>query len=335
MSTETSGKRRRAWLVTAGVCVLAVAAGLTVATNTNALGPGELCGGWLSSEDAGNSLDGFGRMTDSTDTFDDCTVEQSGWLPGTTDAKVRLSARAVTAEHPFGRSEWEASGTRSILSGGLPGAFDTHGNGWVSLPPGCGPLGTSGAEDDHTVLRVVVEQGDADPAGLARLAQAAARKLAADHGCAPEGGNTGRGLVEASAPAKSDPAKVCGLAGFALAPGAPADEPLTEQTSGSRDDAWFCDLSLAQPATGLPRDDRREPFARLAVVRNPELLTAAKERRFDHAVCGGKETYFATDIASYVYSPDTPGEEAAATLVNASDLTARFTAAARVALDCG
>lgn len=126
---------------------------------------------------------------------------------------------------------------------------------------------------------------------------------------------------------------MCGLDGFALGAEAPADSPLREQTSGSRDDAWFCDLSLHQPATGLPRDDDREPFARLAVIRNPALLPAAKERHFDHAVCGGKETYFATDIG-YVHSPDTPEEKAAATLVKASDVQNRFTAAARKALAC-
>ncbi|MDX3058463.1 hypothetical protein PV394_25555 [Streptomyces sp. NE06-03E] len=330
-------KRRRAWLVTAGACALAVVAGVTVATNTNVLGPRDLCGGWFSGEDAGNSLDGFGRVTGSTDSLGGCTVEQSGWLPGTTDAKIRLSATSVTPAHPFGRSEWKASGAQNILPGELPGAFDTDGNGWVALPSDCGPIGAAWAKGDHTVLSVVTERGDADPAELARLTRATARKLAADHDCAPAdsaAGNASADLIQASAPAKSDPATVCGLDGFSLGAKAPAASPLREQTSGSRDDAWFCDLSLHQPATGLPRDDDREPFARLAVIRNPELLLSAKERHFDHAVCGGKETYFATDIADYVYSPDTPEEKAAATLVKASDVQNRFTAAARTALAC-
>ncbi|MFJ8882718.1 hypothetical protein ACIRJR_04825 [Streptomyces sp. NPDC102402] len=338
MNTETPRKRRWSWRATAVVGALAVvAAGATVATNTNAFGPGDLCDGLLSSGAASDALHGSGRVTASSDSEGSCTVEQSGWLPGTEDAKIRLSATAVTPDHPFGRSEWKASGARNILQGELPGAFDQYGNGWVSLPSDCGPLGTAWAEGDHTVLSVFVDQGNADPEELARLTRSAARKLAADHDCAPTASsprNAGTDLIEASAPAESDPAEVCGLDGFTLGSEAPAGSPLREQTSGSRDDAWYCDLSLAQPETGLPRDDDREPFVRLAIIRNPELLAAAKKQRFDHAVCGGKATYFATDSATYVFAPDTPQEKAAATLFKASDVTDRFAEAARAALDC-
>lgn len=338
MNTETPRRRRWTWRATAVVGVLAVAAaGTTVATNTNVLGPRDLCDGLLSSSTAADALQGSGRVTASSDSEGSCTVELSGWLPGTEDAKIRLAATAVAPDHPFGTSVWKVSGAQNILSNGLPGAFDRYGNGWVSLPSDCGPLGTAWAKGDHTVLSVVVEQGSADPAGLALLTRSAARTFAADHDCAPpvpESENAGTDLLEASAVTGSDPAAVCGLAGFTLAAKAPAGSPLQEQTSGSRDNAWFCDLSLAQPDTGLPRDDDREPFVHLAIIRNPELLAAAKEQRFDHAVCDGKETYFATDSATYVFSPDTPQERATATLFKASDVTDRFAEAARAALDC-
>ncbi|MEU8707571.1 hypothetical protein [Streptomyces sp. NPDC048565] len=337
MSTETPRKDRRVWLVAASICALVVVAGVTTATNTNALGPNDLCDGWLSSGDVGKTFDGFGRVTGKTDHADSCFVEQSGWLPGAKDAQVALEPLSVNAVDPFARGGWDVSGAQNILPGALPGAFDQHGNGWVSLPAGCAAIGDGTAPGSRTVLHVNVRRGDVDPTELARLAQGAARELAADHDCAPaapQPKNATADLVAASAPAKSDPAEVCGLDGFALGAEAPAGSPLREQTSGSRDDSWFCDLSLDHPATGLPRDDEREPFVRLAIIRNPELLAAAKERRFDHAVCGGKETYFAMDTATYVYAPDTPEEKAEATLFKASDVADRFTEAARASLGC-
>ncbi|MER5551180.1 hypothetical protein ABT001_05730 [Streptomyces sp. NPDC002793] len=337
MSTETPRKRRRAWLIAAAVCASAVLAGGTVATNTDALAPDDLCDGRVSSEDAGNSLDGAGRVTGRIDNLGDCVVEQSGWLPGTEDAKVRLGARAVTPEHPFGQSEWKASGAQNILPGELPGAFDEYGNGWVALPSDCGPLGAAGAEGDHTVLSAVVEQGSADPAELARLTRAAARELAADHDCAPPTSppkKAGTDLIEASAPARSDPAELCGLTGFTVDAEVPAGSPLREQTSGSRDDAWFCDLSFEPPTTGLPRDEEEGASARLAIIRNATLLPAAEERGFQHAVCDGKETYFAAELLS-VRSPRTPEEKAASSFFRESDVENRFTAAARASLGCG
>ncbi|MFE4452908.1 hypothetical protein [Streptomyces sp. NPDC056796] len=338
MSTETSGKRRRVWLVTAGVCALAVVAGVTVATNTNVLGPRDLCDGRLSSEDAGNSFDGSGRVTGRTDPAGGCFVEQSGWLPGAKDARVALEPLSVNAVDPFARGGWDISGAQNILPGTLPGAFDQNGNGWVSLPPGCTPTGDGTAQGSRTVLHVNVEQGDVDPAQLARLARGAAGGLAADHDCTPpvpEPENAGADLLEASAVTRSDPSAVCGLTGFSLAATAPAGSPLKEQTSGSRDDAWFCDLSLGQPTTGLDRDQKHGPFARLAIIQNPALVPSAKARGFEHAVCGGKETYFATDSLTFEWaSPETEEERAAASFFPESDVWDRFTAAARTALAC-
>ncbi|MEV3933315.1 MULTISPECIES: hypothetical protein [unclassified Streptomyces] len=338
MGAESSRKRRRAWLVTAGVCALVVAAGATVATNTNVLGPRDLCDGRLSSEDAGKSLDGFGRVTGRINYADGCFVEQSGWLPGTKDARVVLEPMSVNAVDPFGLKVWDMSGAQNILPGALPGAFDQHGNGWVSLPPGCAPMGAGTARGSRTVLHVNVAEGGVDAAALARLAQGAARKFAADHDCAPPAPsqeNAGTDLLEASAVTRSDPAAVCGLTGFTLAAKAPAGSPLQEQTSGSRDDAWFCDLSLHQPATGLARDQEHGAFARLAIIQNPALLPGAKERGFEHAVCGGKETYFATDSLTFEWaSPETERERAAAAFFPKSDVWDRFTAAARKALAC-
>lgn len=331
-------KRRRAWLVTAGVCALAVVAGVTVATNTNVLGPRDLCDGRLSSEDAGKSLDGFGRVTGKINYADGCFVEQSGWLPGTKDARVALEPMSVNAVDPFGRKVWDMSGAQNILPGALPGAFDQDGNGWVSLPPDCTPIAAGTAQGSRTVLHVNVEQGDVDPVELARLARGAARELAVDHDCIPpaeEPGSAGTDLLEASAVTRSDPAEVCGLTGFTLAATAPAGSLLQEQTSGSRDDAWFCDLSLEQPTTGLDKDQEHGAFARLAIIQNPALAPSAKERGFEHAVCGGKETYFATDSLTFEWaSPETEEERAAAAFFPKSDVWDRFTAAARTALAC-
>uniref|UniRef100_A0AAU3GT20 Septum formation-related domain-containing protein n=1 Tax=Streptomyces sp. NBC_01401 TaxID=2903854 RepID=A0AAU3GT20_9ACTN len=339
MSTETPRKGRRVWLVAAAVCALAAVAGVTTATNTNALGPNDLCDGRLSSADAGKAFDGFGRVTGKTNHADGCVVEQSGWLPGAKGARVTLAPMSVNAVDPFGRSVWDISGAQNILPGALPGAFDQHGNGWVSLPSDCASVAAGTAQGSRTVLHVNVEQGDADPAELARMAQGAARKLAAEHDCAPptpEPENAGTDLLEASAVTRSDPAAVCGLTGFTLAATAPAGSPLQEQTSGSRDDAWFCDLSLEELATGLDRDQEHGAFARFAIIQNPALLAGAKERKFEHSVCGGKETYFATDSLTFEWaSPDTQKERAAASFFAESDAWARFTAAARAALDCG
>ncbi|WP_406146990.1 hypothetical protein [Streptomyces sp. NBC_01012] len=333
--TRSRSKHRRAWLLTAGACVLALA-GATVATNTNALGPRELCGGRLSSEDAGNGLDGYGRVTGKTDHVDSCFVEQSGWLPGAKDAQVALEPMSVNAVDPFGRKVWDISGAQNILPGELPGAFDQHGNGWVALPSDCASIGEGTAPGSRTVLHVNVRRGDVDPVELARLARSAARGLAADHDCAPpvpDSEKAGTDLIEASAVTRSDPAAVCGLTGFTLAATPPAGSPLQEQTSGSRDDAWFCDLSLEQPARD--KDQDHGAFARLAIIQNPTLLPGAKEREFEHAVCGGKETYFATDSLTFEWaSPETEKERSAASFFPESDVWDRFTAAARKALAC-
>ncbi|MFE9725401.1 hypothetical protein ACFYQ5_17830 [Streptomyces sp. NPDC005794] len=109
--------------------------------------------------------------------------------------------------------------------------------------------------------------------------------------------------------------------------------PSSEQASGSRDDAWYCDLSLERPATGLPRDENEGASARLAIIRNPTLSPAAAKRGFEHAVCDGKETYLAAELLS-VWSPTTPKAKAAASFFRESDVEDRFTAAARASLGC-
>ncbi|MFD7531726.1 hypothetical protein ACFV8E_29655 [Streptomyces sp. NPDC059849] len=318
-------------------------AGATVAANTNAFGPRELCGGWLSSEDAQEGLGGSGRVTSRFDSTNACVLERAGWLPGGKDVRVRLRATAVDAAHPFADSLWTASGEQNIVTGRFPGAFDEHGTGWVSLPASCAMVGEGAVKGDRTVLRVGVEQGDVDPAELSRTAERAARAIAASHQCLSAGsqaGSTASGAgsfryLPASRVSRSDPAKVCGLPGFALAATAPASTPVQEQTSGSFDDAWFCDLSLEHPDTGLPRDNEHGPFARFAIVRNPELFSGARKRGFERAVCQGKETYFGMDNLFSEENTKGPVDEAVMDFFRRSSVLERFPDAARTALGCG
>ncbi|MFD7492492.1 hypothetical protein ACFV8T_08740 [Streptomyces sp. NPDC059832] len=343
MTTETPRTRRR-WrrgLVLA-CCALLVVAGVTVAANTNVFGPRELCGGWLSSEDAQEGLGGSGRVTSRFDSTNACVLERTSWLPGGKDVRVRLRATAVEAGHPFVDSLWTISGEQNIVTGLFPGAFDAHGTGWVSLPAPCAMVGEGAVKGDRTVLRVGVEQGDVDPAKLSRTAERAARAIATSHQClsassqsdSTRSGTGGFRYLSASRVSRSDPAKVCGLPGFALAATAPAGTPVQEQTSGSFGDAWFCDLSLEHPVTGLPRDDEHGPFARLAIIRNPELFSGAEKHGFERVVCGGKETYFAMDNLFTEENTEGPVDEAAMDFFRKSSVLDRFPEAARTALGC-
>ncbi|WP_405686494.1 hypothetical protein [Streptomyces sp. NBC_00057] len=336
MTTDAPRKRRRLWLGSALLCALAVVAGLTVATNTNALGPRELCDGWLSSEDARQGLGGQGRVTSSSAFPSECTLEQTGWLPGSDDAKVRLVISTNRADDPFVDSGWTVSGDRLIVSGAFPGAFDTYGNGWVSLPASCSRLGDRAITGGPVVLRTLVERSVSDPVKLSRMAERAARAIAGAHNCRPASGSTAGAAryLPASPLTKTDPAKVCGLPGFALAAAAPAGTPVQEQTSGSRDDAWFCDLSLDEPGDVRKRTDRSGTFARLAIIQNPALFPAAREREFERAVCGGKETYFAMDSLSFEWRTRDPKDEAARTFFQKSLIWDRFPKAARTSLGC-
>ncbi|MEU9319095.1 hypothetical protein [Streptomyces sp. NPDC048295] len=282
-------------------------------------------------------------MTSRFDSTNACVLERAGWLPGGKDVEVRLRATAVAADHPFADSLWTVSGEHNTVAGLFPGAFDTHGTGWVSLPASCAMVGEGAAKGDRTVLRVGVERGDVDPAKLSRTAERVARAIATSHQCLPatsQAGSTASGTggfryFPASRVSKSDPAKVCGLAGFSFAATAPAGTSVQQQTSGSFDGAWFCDLSLERPATGLPRDDEHGPFARLAVIRNPELFSGAEKRGFERAVCGGKETYFAMDNLFLEENTKGPVDKAAMDFFRNSSVLERFPKAARTALGCG
>ncbi|MEU0299111.1 hypothetical protein ABZ252_06510 [Streptomyces sp. NPDC006175] len=66
-----------------------------------------------------------------------------------------------------------------------------------------------------------------------------------------------------------------------------------------------------------------------------QVVLATRDRAatpLDHAVCDGKETYFAAEVRS-VRSPRTPEEKALASFLRESGVEDRFTAA-RASLGC-
>ncbi|MEV7088257.1 hypothetical protein AB0O07_20610 [Streptomyces sp. NPDC093085] len=320
--------RRARWTAIAVPAVLALLGGAFLTYNTHVLGPEKLCHGLVSAEDVKRAFPGMGRLSgedSGTGRSRSCTVERSA--VGTGDARFSLRVSSETASFPFDVGHWEMTASGDVLTGATPGTADPY-KGWVLLPSSCaalsGPAGPAGSAG-RPVLRVSVEKGSAEPAALARLLAAAAASLTAESGCPPRTGAGGDDVQPASAVSPTDLGRVCSLPGFRLGKvTGPRGGTVQERTSGSFDTAWFCDLSF----TG---DERDGPFTTLAVVKDPELAAVLKERNVKKATCGGRETYFLQDNATYPWEPE---ERAAAGFPAESELSDLFSEAARKALHC-
>ncbi|WMX44754.1 hypothetical protein RGF97_07665 [Streptomyces roseicoloratus] len=160
---------------------------------------------------------------------------------------------------------------------------------------------------------------------MAGLLGVAAAALAETSGCAP-GDATAVG--EPSNPSNISAThfgKVCALPGFALHKiSGPRGQSVHEQTSGSTDSVWLCDLSFTD-------NGKNGPFTRLAIVRDPSFAASLKGTRVAQAQCDGVATYFLLDNNTYPWEPQ---ERAASGLPSERDVEVAFVDAARASLGC-
>ncbi|NJQ03602.1 hypothetical protein [Streptomyces zingiberis] len=337
-----SRRARRWWPAGALAAVLAVLAGSFTYFNTNAFAGDRLCHGWISADEAREVLGGSpGRVSADEDSPWWCTVERTGWFPGSGDARLTVRAELKSADHPFGRDAWEMTGATHLAAGGAPGAYDATG-GWTLLPASCAkeiePAKAAGSATpvlSATVNSPSDPSDTADPAATARLLASAARSIAEGSRCGTGEGKESAGgpepLYAPSAVARTNTAAACGLPGFRLGRvTGPRGEQLRQQTSGeltSPDADWFCDLSFR--AAG-PRG-KDVTLARFAVVRDARLVAALGNRGFTSARCAGRETVFAFDDVSSLLEPE---DREATGLPETAALADRYEAAAAKALEC-
>lgn len=305
--------------------VLLVLAGLFVGLNTNVFGAGRVCHDWLAAADVQKAVGGNGRLSSTDDSDSSCTIERSGWGFGSSDLKLTVMATSEASRFPFEPAAWRVSGDRDVIAGKGAGSVDKHG-GWVLLPDTCKAITGAGTDTERPVLTATLSGGTADPAGMARLLGAAAGSLAERSGCAPATATALGEPRKASAVSATRYDSVCSLPGFKLPKvTGPRGQSVHEQTSGSLDSAWFCDLSFVG-------DEKTGPFTRLGIVRGKSLANSLKDTRVTRTQCGGDETYFVLDNVAYPWEPH---ERTATGFPSERDLGTLFVEAARRALGCG
>ncbi|MEU2554606.1 hypothetical protein ACF1GY_36840 [Streptomyces sp. NPDC014684] len=314
---------RGAWIAVA-VAVAVLLGGAFAYYNTNVLTSARICHGWVTPDEAARALGGgFGRVSASEDSATECTIRQSGWLPGQ-DKRLSLRSDTEQAGFPFRSGAWEISATRHVMSGGTHGAYDSYG-GWALLPAACAKSGAGGGAAPVLRAAVTSEDTTADADGMGDLLAAAARALvhgAAD--CAAPGHGDAATRTLAPSPARAtDLGKVCGIGGFRLAKAqGPTGRRVTERVIGSPGQgSLYCDLFFAG------KED--DAFARLAVVSDPTFVAAFAGRDVTRAECAGRETVFALDLKYFDSS-----QRAATHLPDTAGFTEEFTQAARAAMRC-
>ncbi|MHC3461347.1 hypothetical protein [Streptomyces flavovirens] len=311
--------------VAAVALALAVVGGLFAGYGANVFGPDRLCRGWITGADAERALPGGGRLGESQESASTCTVERSGWWPW--GEKRRLTVRVVSEKprFPFEMSLWNVSGASALLTGPVTGAVDRWG-GWAFLPEECVGTAPGTRSGERPTVRVSLSRDEALDT-TARIVSAAVGGVSRQSGCeaADSSGADTPSPLRPSAVTNSDLDEVCGVPGFAL-PGlrGPGGARVREQTSGSFDSAWFCDLSFAGDDDG--------PFTRIGVVKTPELTASLQDTGVRRFSCGGRETYVALDDLSYPWEPE---ERRAAGLVDQAELGKLLVDGLRGSAACG
>ncbi|MEU0130390.1 hypothetical protein [Streptomyces sp. NPDC006289] len=311
--------------VAAMAVVLVVLGGLFVGYGANAFGPDRLCRGWVSAADAERALPGGGRLTASEESTSTCTVERSGWWPWSEQRRLTITVMSEKSRYPFELSLWKVSGGSGVLVGPTAGSVDAWG-GWAFLPQECTGEAPGTRSGERPTVRVSLS-GAENLDGTAQLLATAARGVAKKSACGrANGSEPGAGaLLRPSAVKDSDLGEVCGVPGFAL-PGlrGPDNTKVLEQTSGSFDSAWFCDLSFAH-------DEDNGPFTRIGVVKDPGLAAPLKDTGAERLMCAGEETFVVLDNVSYPWEPK---ERKAAGLPAEGELSDLFVARVRASPVC-
>ncbi|MFI6944193.1 hypothetical protein ACIBI4_33480 [Streptomyces sp. NPDC050418] len=254
-------KRTAVVLASAALLVAASATSLHLWWNTDTFGAERFCDDALTSSGIGDALDGSGRLSEvssqnapSGPEFT-CSVERTSRFIGADELRLTVKTSTGKGAFPFTTAVWKEPAARSYFTNGA--VSDTR--GYAILPKACWnkvgaiqgsrviPPGTSDGQETVAFIEAVVDQGEADRAGLARLLSRTAEKVAREAGCSgPEVAGPGE-LSAPGATRATDARSVCGVDGFALPPGALVKgkaEPGKEQLTGSPA-VWACDLRLS------------------------------------------------------------------------------------------
>ncbi|MFC8391202.1 hypothetical protein [Streptomyces sp. NPDC057238] len=159
---------------------------------------------------------------------------------------------------PYTTHVWKNPGARSYFKGETTGAVAPTG-GYVVLPKSCwGKVGNIRGTriippdgNGVSAVEATMTKGQAEPEGLALLLARAARRVAADAGCATPALEKSPELAAPDGVRTTDAGKVCGLPGFSLPDDAVLTgvaEPDQEQISKGAKDVWACDLTLSGSA---------------------------------------------------------------------------------------
>lgn len=258
----TSPRRKKTLLITAGTLVsVSALVSAHVWQNTNLMGSESFCDQRVGSADAQAALNSSGRVSEGRVQSSPgkpeftCVIERTSRMPGHGDQQVTLKTANENGPFPYTTHVWKNPGARSYFKGETNGAVTPTG-GYVVLPKSCwskvgniqGALTVPPDGDSVSAVEATVTKGQADPEGLARLLTRAARRVAADAGCATPALKESPELAAPDDVRTTDVGKVCGLPDFSLPDDAVITgvaEPDQEQISKDAKDVWACDLTLA------------------------------------------------------------------------------------------
>ncbi|MEV6974530.1 hypothetical protein [Kitasatospora sp. NPDC093806] len=232
----TRGLRLRA----AGVllAIAAGASGVLLYNLTNAFGPDTVCGGAATADAVHDAL-GPGRISEdksagysptAVDPAGSCVATVRYGLFGTSERNISFKTVMDTGTGP------RTPPTARLFSGGGTAGAVTGSGAWALLPEGC-PTGL------RTAVGLDGKKPDGDRSTeLARLAVAYADRAAKARNCGT-GALTGpKELSPAGAEQPVDPAKVCGLPGFAPVRNEAVRDELRQRSSGALAPVWSCEL---------------------------------------------------------------------------------------------
>ncbi|MER6769310.1 hypothetical protein ACFVG1_16395 [Streptomyces bacillaris] len=228
--------------------------------NTNVFGDEALCGETLDSDVVQGMLDSPGRLSVASAQIGPdfpefrCVVERTSKFTGAEDQRVTVGTGSRQGAFPFATAVWKDPASRSYFKSGRSGAVSGSG-GYVILPVSCwdkvgdiqGNQVRRGGKAAVATVEATVEKGSADRAGLARLLDRTAQRVAEKAGCADRG-PAEPVLAAPAEPRPTNPAEVCGLPGLSL----PQDvvlagvaTPGSEQVNSAASHTWACDMQLA------------------------------------------------------------------------------------------
>jgi len=299
--------------------------------NTNIFTAGRICNGWITPDGVADAFGGgLGRVSVTSESSRGCWIKRTSWLSSGEDEIETMNLRVEsTSEHsPFREPEWEISADQHVMTGGVQGSFSEDGGGTL-LPESCTRIALG--EQPQAMLQIDVNTEDeADVAAIGRLLESATKAITSGpHGCTAPDFSTTPTTHHFSPSAVTEPdfANVCGVAGFKLAP--PTTEirqQVLEQTSGSFNEDWYCDVSVKGPDDNYPADD---VVLQMGIVTDRRLVKRLGNAGFAHANCGGEETVFPVTVR---HLPEQDRMQMG--LPTTAHLSAAFSQAARHALHC-